>query len=841
MAETVRKNLGMVTAYAYAVSKGYSGTEEEFAELMASYADVAQDAEASAQAAAQSATTAEQKATQAAGSATNAAGSATSASESAQAAAGSSNSASLYAQNASASATNAAGSASSASTHAGNASASAQAAEGSANAAQESATTATAKAGEAATSATTAVEAAQRAEDAATTLVIDDTLTHAGQAADAKKTGDEIGELKEDFNDLKSALDINSGALGAERTYTGTTSTTGSDVTFASMFLAKDHTYTFSATLSASYGHNVYFKVFQKGTANRLLQLNLVNGATTGHGKITATADMGVELKMYISSATETSISVTVIDQDGIATDVKQIAFNISPLSDSVFKFNDYFTFKNGGIRQGGWVSSTPYRVMCDTIMRFDFDITLQIENGFKCGVHTFVNGSFASDSGWKTGTYKIVAGTYFKVVIARYAEVLSETADVDLFASMITVVANDALATNAKISTLTDDLLTGSRVVALPAWEQGGILGNNGQIATSANDIRSTYAVHIPAGEYWINPNGVKLYYFYYSAIGEYIENCTVDRTWGMTNAFKISFASDKYIKFVQARTNGITPTEATLQITQVIPKTPIEFQHYKNGITIMSKAGEGLGVPPQSLISVKEAFKNLYDGYRINVCKTSDGYYVCSHDRSINSIARNSDNTQISATINIDEHTLAELNQYDYGIQYGVAFAGTKITLFSDTVALCAKLGLKLDIEWKYPEMTETDVEAVYDAIVTNGYSNKNWHWIAKNTIEVGYFKNVCDYVDIEVLVSSASVNYYLPLINEAKSDNHDVIVGYSDGNYNEENIIKLRKLNVIQNRGIATNLSQMIAQIESGVTELECNFYNPKQAMIDYALSN
>ena len=133
MAETVRKNLGMVTAYAYAVSKGYSGTEEEFAELMASYADVAHDAEVSAQAAAQSATTAEQKANQAAGSAT-------SASESAQAAAGSSNSANLYAQNASASATQAAGSASSASTHAGNASASAQAAEGSANDAQASAT-----------------------------------------------------------------------------------------------------------------------------------------------------------------------------------------------------------------------------------------------------------------------------------------------------------------------------------------------------------------------------------------------------------------------------------------------------------------------------------------------------------------------------------------------------------------------------------------------------------------------------------------------------------------------------------------------------------------------------
>ena len=34
MSRTV-KNLGMVTAYAYAVSKGYTGTEEEFSEMLA--------------------------------------------------------------------------------------------------------------------------------------------------------------------------------------------------------------------------------------------------------------------------------------------------------------------------------------------------------------------------------------------------------------------------------------------------------------------------------------------------------------------------------------------------------------------------------------------------------------------------------------------------------------------------------------------------------------------------------------------------------------------------------------------------------------------------------------
>ena len=662
---------------------------------------------------------------------------------------------------------------------------------------------------------------------------VDNTLATAGAAADAKKTGDEIAELKGDLN-------ATGGVLGAERTFTGTASTTGADVTFAKMFLKEDHAYTFAVVLPTSYTHNVYFKVFESGTNNRLLQLNFVNGATSGTGIITASADMDVDLKMYISSATETTLSVTVTDQSGISADVEQIAFNISPLSDFGFKFSDYFTFRNGGMSQGGWVSSIPYRVMCDTIMRFDFDITLQIANGFKCGIHTFVNGSFASDSGWRTGTYKIIAGTYFKVVVARYVEITSETANVDLFASMITVVANGTLNTNERISVLTNDLLTGSKTIELPEWEQGSITGS-GALATSTTDIRSSYAVHIPAGEYWIDPNGIKTYYFYYTSVGAYSKTCAVDRKWGVTTPFRIKFETDVYLRFVQSISTGMTPQDANLTITKVIPRLPIELKYYRNGISVISKQGEGLGVPPQSLVSIKEAFKNLYDGYRINICKTSDGYYVLSHDRSINSVAKNPDNTDISTTINIDEHTLAELNEYDYGIRYGTQFAGMKITQLDDAVALCAKLGMKVNLEWKFPTMTSDDAESMYDAMVTNGFSNKNWRWIATNTAEIDYFKSVCDYVDIAVLITTASISYYLPTIEYAMSSKHDVVVGYSDGNLTDAQVIQLRKLNVTQNRGTATNISQMIAQIESGVTEIECNFYNPKKALIEYALNN
>lgn len=87
---TVVKDLGAVSAYAYAVEKGYTGTEAEFAELMADYAEVGQRAEDAADSALESKTAAQTAATTAtnkASEATTAATTATNKAAEAQAAA----------------------------------------------------------------------------------------------------------------------------------------------------------------------------------------------------------------------------------------------------------------------------------------------------------------------------------------------------------------------------------------------------------------------------------------------------------------------------------------------------------------------------------------------------------------------------------------------------------------------------------------------------------------------------------------------------------------------------------------------------------------------------------
>lgn len=188
------KNLGHATAYAYAKSKGYTGTEEEFAELMASYATVAESAEESRQAAevaqgkaedAQAAAEAAQDvAVQAKDTAIGAKDTAASAATTATTKAGE---ASASATSASESATAAAGSATSAA--------------GSASAASGSAATATTKAGEASNSATAAATAQTAAEDAQEAAEDAASSVSASTAQIATNTAD-ISDLKNAFSGI---------------------------------------------------------------------------------------------------------------------------------------------------------------------------------------------------------------------------------------------------------------------------------------------------------------------------------------------------------------------------------------------------------------------------------------------------------------------------------------------------------------------------------------------------------------------------------------------------------------------------------------------------------------
>lgn len=186
-----------------ATSATSAGTSAASAASNASAASTAKTAaETAAQTATNKASAAATSASNAATSAQNAGTSATNAASSARSAASSK----TAAQSASATAVSAAETASSAATAAASAKTSAESAASTATsaktAAQAAATNAATSESNAGNSATSAAASAQAAAESARTLVIDPTLTHSGQAADAKVTGDELADVKSDYAEL---------------------------------------------------------------------------------------------------------------------------------------------------------------------------------------------------------------------------------------------------------------------------------------------------------------------------------------------------------------------------------------------------------------------------------------------------------------------------------------------------------------------------------------------------------------------------------------------------------------------------------------------------------------
>ena len=199
------KFIGLVSAYAYAKSKGYTGTEEEFAILMAEYASVTETAvEAvriateSAQSAAaassdvnRAAATVTQQAAQVHDDAETSSESAATASEAKETAADKALDSEAYALGT----RDGDDVGSSDPAYHNNAKWYAESVSASAQTASEAAQTATQKASDAQASASAAAESAR-------TLTIDATLTQSGQAADAKATG----KVKADVDVFKNNL-----------------------------------------------------------------------------------------------------------------------------------------------------------------------------------------------------------------------------------------------------------------------------------------------------------------------------------------------------------------------------------------------------------------------------------------------------------------------------------------------------------------------------------------------------------------------------------------------------------------------------------------------------------
>ena len=131
----------------------------------------------------------------------------------------------------------------------------------------------------------------------------------------------------------------------------------------------------------------------------------------------------------------------------------------------------------------------------------------------------------------------------------------------------------------------------------------------------------------------------------------------------------------------------------------------------------------------PEQSIEAYKAAVKAGFDVLLCDLSYTSDDVAVCFHDFSINRIARNADGTALTETVNVNEHTYNELNQYDYGIYAGNKFAGTKLLTLDQFLAFAKASGVEVYIEIKYMSKRKWAEEAVETVRKHGMLDNVSW----------------------------------------------------------------------------------------------------------------
>ena len=132
---------------------------------------------------------------------------------------------------------------------------------------------------------------------------------------------------------------------------------------------------------------------------------------------------------------------------------------------------------------------------------------------------------------------------------------------------------------------------------------------------------------------------------------------------------------------------------------------------------IKSINHRGFGRTAPENTLPAFKLSAKYGWKYVETDVRFTSDGVAVLLHDETINRTARNSDGTEISSTININDITYDQALTYDFGIWMGGQYAGTKIPTLEEFLFLCKKLSLNAYLELK--SYVEADIERIVNIV--------------------------------------------------------------------------------------------------------------------------
>lgn len=203
--------------------------------------------------------------------------------------------------------------------------------------------------------------------------------------------------------------------------------------------------------------------------------------------------------------------------------------------------------------------------------------------------------------------------------------------------------------------------------------------------------------------------------------------------------NMDKVSFAT------VRLLNNGKVAIEGIKLLDEVSPKN-------STGILPIAHRGLNSIAPEESLEAYSLAVRSGYKDIECDIYFTEDGIPVLHHDATINSIARNSNGTELTQPVKIGERMLVELNAYDYGIYKSEIFKGLNICTFEDIIKFARRTGARVHVELKQ-HYTDEQCQVLLDIVSKYRMANKVG-WQAFDHSSLDYISSHDENAQLELL---------------------------------------------------------------------------------------
>lgn len=156
-----------------------------------------------------------------------------------------------------------------------------------------------------------------------------------------------------------------------------------------------------------------------------------------------------------------------------------------------------------------------------------------------------------------------------------------------------------------------------------------------------------------------------------------------------------------------------GILTADKTAQISSLA------------NVKAVNHRGFNSTAPENTLPAFRLSRKNGFKYVETDVRFTSDGVPVLLHDETINRTGRNADGTTIANDIRISDITYAQAQEYDFGIWKANTYAGTKIPTLSEFMSVCRDIGLTPRVELNV--LTVANAQTMFDIINSYGMAKK------------------------------------------------------------------------------------------------------------------